>query len=300
MSALSRGFRGLSVVSFLGLVGLVGCGLLGKKGDGADAEAEAAVAEVAEAAPPVVAAPAAANENDVSRFPDEKKIENVTATIQRPTNVREIPSIGKVVATLAKGGTVTEIASRGGDKFFLVVFQKPGDTKNFMGWVGAEAFTAAPAIDAGFVQIKCLLPETSLVSDTPFCGKVCTQDIDCPTGQACKGTANTQLANGTKGAAVTVCTVFGTPKPVVAVVDAAVPPPPPPPPVAIPIPPPGVNIVASTQGRCPPNFFVVTKDNQCHKKCVVGGCGPAPAACTACGVAGGSANVCVVNANFCK
>ena len=85
-------------------------------------------------------APAAANENDVSRFPDEKKLENVAATIQRQTNVREIPGIGKVVATLAKGGTVTEIAQR--STFFLVVFDNPKDQKKLMGWISQDAFTA--------------------------------------------------------------------------------------------------------------------------------------------------------------
>ena len=88
---------------------------------------------------------AAANENDISRFPDEKKLDNVAGTIQRPTNVREIPGIGKVVATLAKGGTVTEIAQR--DTFFLVVFENPKDQKKLMGWIGQESFTAQ--VDAG-------------------------------------------------------------------------------------------------------------------------------------------------------
>lgn len=304
MTALSRGFRGVFVVLTLSLATLIcagGCGLLGKKGgDAADAEAEAAVAEVAEAAPPPVATPAAANENDVSRFPDEKKIENVTATILRPTNVREIPSIGKVVATLAKGGTVTQIASRTGDKFFLVVFQKPGDTKNFMGWVGSEAFTAAP--DAGLVLIKCVLPETALVSDSAFCGKVCTQDIDCPTGQACKGNANQLLANGTRGALVNVCTVFGAPRVVPAVIlDAA-----PPPPVAqgpLPPAPPNVAIVAQNAGRCPPGFFVVNKDGQCHRKCQNAAQCPAGSGstkCISCTIVGGTANVCAPTDNFCK
>jgi len=300
MTALSRGFRGVFVVFTLSLATVVGCGLFGKKGgDAADAEAEAAVAEVAEAAPPPVATPAAANENDVSRFPDEKKLENVTATILRPTNVREIPSIGKVVATLAKGGTVTQIASRGPDKFFLVVFTNPKDQKTLMGWVGAEAFTAAP--DAGLVLIKCLLPETALVSDSAFCGKVCTQDIDCPSGQACKGNANQLLANGTRGALVNVCTVFGAPRVVPAVIlDAA-----PPPPVAQgPLPPaaPNVAIVAPNAGRCPPGFFVVNKDGQCHRKCTAGSCpaGSGATNCVACTVVGGTANVCAATANFCK
>src|SRR6478609_4683250 len=154
MATISRGIRLVSVVSLAALIPLAtGCGLLKKKGDdAADAAAEAAVAEVAEAAAPPAATPAAANENDVSRFPDEKKLENVTATLLRPTNVREVPGLGKIVATLAKGGTVTEIAQR--DKFFLVVFEDPKDQKKLMGWISQESFTAPPAVDAGVAAIK--------------------------------------------------------------------------------------------------------------------------------------------------
>src|SRR4051794_30198816 len=118
--------------SFVTLIVLVAicssCDLFKKKGDDAGvADEAAAAAEVAEAAPPPVAVAAATNENDISRFPDEKKLDNTAATIQRQTNVREIPGIGKVVATLTKGGTVTEIAQR--QQFTLVVFDNPKDSK---------------------------------------------------------------------------------------------------------------------------------------------------------------------------
>jgi predicted flap endonuclease-1-like 5' DNA nuclease len=145
MTTFSRGIRLVSCsVALAALVPLLS-GCPKKGGDAADAEAEAAVAEVAEAAAPAAVVAAATNENDVSRFPDEKKLENVAATIQRQTNVREIPGIGKVVATLAKGGTVTEIAQR--STFFLVVFDNPKDSKRVMGWVSQDAFTAQA--DAG-------------------------------------------------------------------------------------------------------------------------------------------------------
>jgi hypothetical protein len=248
-------FRGIRLVSLVSLALVTGCGLFGKKEGAADAEAEAAVAEVAEAAPPPVATPAAANENDVSRFPDEKKVENVTATIARPTNVREIPGIGKIVASLNKGGTVTEIAQRG--TFFLVVFTNPADQKSLMGWISQDSFTAAVA---PIIAIKCTVPETALISDSAFCGKICTQDIDCVSGQACRGTANKLLATGAKGDAVRVCTVFGTPR-VVAVADAA-------PPPAAPPPPP----VAPAAPICPAGQILL-KDNACHQaNCKIGTC----------------------------
>lgn len=293
MTTLSRGFR---VVSFLSLAALVGCGLLGKKGgDAADAEAEAAaVVEVAEAAPPPAALPAAKNENDISRFPDEKKLENVAATLLRQANVREVPGTGKLVTTLAKGGSVTQIAQR--STFFLVVFQNP-DGSTSMGWIPQESFTAPPVVEAGIATIKCVLPETALISDTPFCGKICTADTDCPSGQACKGAANKLSAAGAKGDAVTVCTVFGAPR---TTVDAAAPAVPitPVPPVAPAIPAPAANVgvVAPTGGKCPADFSLI-KDGQCHRNCArIGGC---PASAPLCLLCAGP-KVCAVNRDICK
>lgn len=238
-----------------------------KGGDGADAEAEAAVAEVAEAAAPAAAVAAAANENDVSRFPDEKKIENVAATIQRVTNVREIPGIGKVVATLSKGGTVTEIAQR--STFFLVVFDNPKDNKRVMGWISQDAFTAQA--DAGLKVLTCTAPDTAIVSDNvTLCARVCTADTDCPAGQACKGRAN-RFANGKVGDIVDVCTVFtpAQPRAVLAIADAAAPAP-----VLAIVPTPAGNVGAPVGGRCAPNFTLIRQDGQCHKNCnLIGQCG---------------------------
>ena len=278
MTTLLRGF---CVVSFVA-VGLsaVGCGLFKKGGDAADAEVEAAaVAEVAEAAPPPVVLPAAANENDISRFPDEKKLENVTGTIQRVTNVREIPGIGKIVTTLAKGGTVTEIAQRG--TFFLVVFENPKDQKKLMGWISQDSFTAQA--DAGIIVIKCTAPETALISDGTLCGRVCTVDTDCVAGQACKGVANRLLANGSKGDAVRVCTISGAP-------PAAVVPTPATPTAPVPV---------VVKPQCGAGSVLVTKDNQCHKSpCKIGvGCPADQPLCVACQgtticVAPGARNLC--------
>ena len=266
MTTFSREIRLVSCsVVLAALVPLLsGCP---KKGDGADAEAEAAVAEVAEAAAPVAAVAAAVNENDVSRFPDEKKIENVAATIQRVTNVREIPGIGKVVATLSKGGTVTEIAQR--STFFLVVFDNPKDNKRVMGWISQDAFTAQA--DAGLKVLTCTAPDTAIVSDNvTLCARVCTADVDCPAGQACKGRAN-RFANAKVGDIVDVCTVFtpAQPRAVLPFADAAAPPP-----VVAVVPTPAGNVGAPVNGRCAPNFTLVRQDGQCHKNCnLIGQCG---------------------------
>jgi hypothetical protein len=296
MTTISRGFR---VVSLVSLAALVGCGLLGKKGgDAADAEAEAAaVVEAAEAAPPAVAAPTATNENDVSRFPDEKKLENVVGTLQRTTNVREIPGIGKIVATLAKGGTVTEIAQR--STFFLVVFQNPKDNTTLMGWIGQESFTAPPAVEAGVPSIKCVLPETALISDAPFCGKVCTADTDCPSGQACKAPTNKLLPNGQKGDAVNACIVFTPPPAGRALVDASAPIRPISPIIptqVIPPPPANVGVIAATGGKCPADFSLI-KDGQCHRNCAkIGGCPASAPLCLNCA----GPKVCAANRDICK
>jgi hypothetical protein len=294
MTTISRGISLVSALSLVAVIPLVsGCGLLKKKGDEGDASAEAAVAEVAEAAPPPAATPAATNENDVSRFPDEKKIESVAATLLRPTNVREIPGIGKVVAALAKGGTVTEIASR--STFFLVVFTNPADQKQLMGWISQDSFTAPVAVTAK--PIACTLPETALISDAPFCGKICVNDVDCPSGQACKGHAN-KFDKAKLGDAVGVCTIFTPPTAAVATNAPAnlgrLPTS-----VAINIPQPAanVNVVAPLTGRCPPTGFVlVAKDNQCHRSgCSLNTCG-AGQFCVPCG----GSNVCTPNKDFCK
>jgi predicted flap endonuclease-1-like 5' DNA nuclease len=291
MTTFSRGIRLVSCsVALAALVPLLS-GCPKKGGDAADAEAEAAVAEVAEAAAPAAVVAAATNENDVSRFPDEKKLENVAATIQRQTNVREIPGIGKVVATLAKGGTVTEIAQR--STFFLVVFDNPKDSKRVMGWVSQDAFTAQA--DAGLKVVTCTAPENAIVSDNvTLCGKICTTDTQCPSGQACKGRANL-FANGKIGDIVDVCTVFTppTPKAVLPIADAA---------AAAPaavvaiVPTPAGNVGAPVGGRCAPNFTLVTKDGQCHKNCAtIGQCGA-----DKCVICNGNAKVCANNVNFCK
>ncbi len=298
MTTISRGISLVSVASLFALIPLVsGCGLLKKKGDDGDAAADAAVAEVAEAAPPPVAVAAAANENDISRFPDEKKLENVVATILRPTNVREIPGIGKVVASLAKGGSVTEIASR--STFFLVTFVNPADQKQLMGWVSQDSFLAPVAIIAK--PLACTLPESPLMSDTPFCGKICVNDVDCPSGQACKGHAN-KFDKAVLGAAVGVCTIFTPPTAAAAAttvpggrLPTAIVLSTPPQPAA------GVGAVAPQVpgARCPDGFLLIAKDNQCHRTgCAIGSrtCQGATPACVPCQ----GQNVCAANAAFCK
>ncbi len=157
-------------------------------------------------------APKASNENDIARFPDETKLDNVVATTERAQSAREVPTTGKVIATLNKGTRVTEIAQR--DKYFLVVFDDPKNASTkLMGWIHQDAFTAATVTDAGDAgtsdagaALKCAAGETQLFGDAPFCGKTCAKDADCASGQVCKGTAH-KYTNGKQGDIVPVCTL---------------------------------------------------------------------------------------------
>lgn len=267
---LTCAFRTVSVLTIASVISAAGCGLFKKKGaDEADAGDDAAVAEVVDAAPPPAAAPVAANVDDVARFPDEKPVDNTAAVVQRNgTNVREIPAVGKVVATLAKGGTVTQVATRG--TAVLVVFENPKDQKKLMGWVGSESFTAAPVVDAGVKVLICAAPEVPLLSDGPFCGRTCAADTDCPAGQACKGAAN-KFTNAKLGDAVTVCTVFNRPPPaVVIVVDAGR--------AGVT---PTLPIVVTP--KCAAGQIFVNQDKACHQSgCRVGGCPAAAPLCVQC------------------
>ncbi len=300
-------FRGVTVLSLI--LSVSACDFIKQKlGKGeaeeAGADAATATAEDAGAAPaPTPAAGLAANEDDIARFPDETKLENVAATAKRQYNVRDAPPAGALVAGLAPGQAVTQIASR--QKYFLITFDDAKQGKKLMGWVHGDAFLAAPAENTA-IEPKCAAGETALMGDSAFCGKVCAKDADCPSGQACKGSA-AKWNKGKAGDSVTVCTVFavhdaGAPAAadagggglkLVTTLDAGQP-------AAIdagakPIPTPTTDIVPAVDGKCAPGFVVVKKDGKCHKLC------PKPADCRAafyCGKCDGQ-NTCNDVRNFC-
>lgn len=263
-------FRGICVATVL-VAALTSCDKFKKKEDAdaappADTDAAPAADADAGATPAPTAAPAAANEPDVARFPDETKLDNVAATTARIANARDVPQSGKLVAQLAKGTAVTEIASR--KDAFLVTFADPKDaTKRLMGWIPSDSFTAAPAVDAGVVTKipSCVAGDTVLISDSVFCGRVCNTDADCPTpGQSCKGASN-KFVNGKAGDAVKVCVVFNAPAPQPTGTAAKLP-------GITPVPAAPVgDVVAASGGACPVEFALVKQDGQCHRRCK-GGC----------------------------
>ncbi len=281
---------------------------------GADAEADAAVVTAMDAAvtPPPQETSLADNEDDIARFPDETKLDNVAASLLRPGSVREAPVTGAVVTTLAKGASVTQLAQR--DKYFLVVFPDPKNaSKKTMGWLHQDAFSAVLSVlDGGVKALTCKAPEIALWSDGPFCGRACTKDTDCATGQACKGSAS-KLKDGKIGDTTTVCTIFhphdaGAPKAPAAdagtagdagakadaAADAG----------TKPILPPltvDVDVVDPTNNLCPPAFQLVPKDKKCHRVCGFGDGGALckkkeTQNCVKCGVF----NVCTADRDICK
>jgi hypothetical protein len=136
------------LITFLMLV--VSCsGLLKKKEE--DAGLEASVTADTTDAAPVQAADTAAvatNQGDVARFPDETKLADVPATLQRGYNVREAQPAGAVITALPKGTAVTQIAQRGGS--YLITFDNPkAPGTKLMGWIYKDAFNAVVA-DAFF------------------------------------------------------------------------------------------------------------------------------------------------------
>jgi hypothetical protein len=127
-------------------MGIVGCSMLKKHApDAGDGAAEASASAEVEAAP----APLAANEADVTRYPQEKP-ETETGTIEEAmaTLHTEIGAKGLLVGVLKKGAVVEKIAEHEG--YSLVVADDPKDpSRKIMGWTGNHAFVLLHKHDAG-------------------------------------------------------------------------------------------------------------------------------------------------------
>lgn len=177
----------------------------------ADADVDAATAMPAPTDTPALpssAALSAANVNDIARFPDETALEDVAVETKRSASVREAPQTGRVIVSLPSGSKLTEVAQR--ETYFLVVFDDPKDSsKKLLGWIHQDAFSPAPAKAAVIASLTCKSGQVTLYSDAAFCGTTCTKDADCPSGQACKGSAQT-LKSGHPDKTVTVCSAVKT------------------------------------------------------------------------------------------
>jgi hypothetical protein len=189
----------LGVVASLAIV--TGCPK--KKGGAGDAAAEASASDSAAAS-----GPEAANADQVARFPDEAAIDHQAGTLEwAKTNVRKTPPSGEVIATLAKGTTVTQIASH--DKYLLVTFEDPKNSgQHLMGWVVKDVFSAQPVVHP---KHACPTGQTLLFADTTFCAKVCKVDTDCAGGYACTGSAQIVHGDGGVGDTVKNCAAVARP-----------------------------------------------------------------------------------------
>jgi hypothetical protein len=136
-SSVVRSWRWVAAALTVSLV--PACSMM--KRDGADAgdggEAEAAVAVVEAAAPTL-----AANESDVTRYPDEKATAGSTLTTEGSAELRtEVGSGGKLVVVVKKGTEVDKVAEHA--SHYLVVAEDPRDaTRKLMGWTADSAFSA--------------------------------------------------------------------------------------------------------------------------------------------------------------
>jgi|HubBroStandDraft_6_1064221.scaffolds.fasta_scaffold867297_1 hypothetical protein len=115
---------------------LAGCPKQGGAGDAGDGGESEGAAPVPEAAPPL-----AANEVDVTRYPDEKATVGSTLTTEGSAELRtEVGTGGKLVVVLKKGTEVDKIAEHA--SHYLVVGEDPKDAaRKLMGWAAETAFT---------------------------------------------------------------------------------------------------------------------------------------------------------------
>lgn len=252
-----QGRKSLHTMGTLALLYVAGCSSLTKKPD-VDAGAPTSVAspDAVDAAPVPPPAVLATNQGDIARFPDETQLANLRATFLRPYNIRESPLAGAIILGLPKGAVVTQIAQR--TTYFLIVFDNPKQAgTQLMGWVNKDAFSAIVA-DAG-APPTCPAGETTLMSDSAFCGRVCTVEADCTPGTSCRGSA-TRLG---KTDAVKVCVALGPASLTTDAVstDGG-------PGSSIDAGGPAQDVVAALPGgKCPGNFVLVKTTGKCHRPC---------------------------------
>jgi hypothetical protein len=151
-----------------------------------------------------------ANVNQVTRYPYEKKLKDVSATLLKDGVVRTSPPNGPPIAMLSKGAAVTQIAETSGA--FLVTYDDPTSGKRMIGWIDENAFSTAPppathgaggggapgvGRDAGppppppapgtvftpAVNGQC--PQ-GFVKSSVGCYRACSADGDCPSATKCK------------------------------------------------------------------------------------------------------------------
>ena len=126
-----------------------------------------------------------ANAADITRFPDEKKLDEQATLEWSSSKIRKKPQ-GDQVAVLLKGTKVTKIAEHQG--FFLITFADPKDaSKQLEGWVYKDSFTAEVAMEAEPKGGKCPdgMKLTESAATGKVCSKICTSNAQCKSGFVC-------------------------------------------------------------------------------------------------------------------
>jgi hypothetical protein len=125
---------------------LVACSMLKKKAALDGGEDGAASADAESSVAPAPQAAQAANDAQITRYPDEKAFDHATLTTESPANVRtQAGSGGDLVVVLKRGTEVEKIAEHGGS--YLVIAEDPKDpSRKLMGWVVEAAFGAEPVV----------------------------------------------------------------------------------------------------------------------------------------------------------
>ena len=103
---------------------------------------ESADTGAAATAKPATADGPAVNEKNITRYPTERKIDEV-ATTARDFDVRTSPPTGAVVVHIPAGTSVKKIATMPGSA--LVTFTAPNGERT-MGWLNDQAFEAMPDV----------------------------------------------------------------------------------------------------------------------------------------------------------
>ena len=161
-----------------------------------EAATQASAAASTSAAPIEAGAALAANESDVKRFADEKKLDGSAAKLEwGSSKIRKAPQ-GDVVTVLLKGAEAERLAEHAG--FVLIRFVDPKDaSRHLMGWVYADAFKADPPChrDADCTPpFICGAPnDIDDPENTRHCydarspeDRTCEKDKDCRPGLECR------------------------------------------------------------------------------------------------------------------
>jgi hypothetical protein len=180
-----RGLRCFAVMAF-GSVVLMACPP--KKPGGADAGDAAPVSSASADAAASSSTALAANEADVSRYPDETPVNHAQMTtvwLIADVRTQAGSGAGNVIADLVKGTNVDKIAERQG--YYLVIFTDPSDpTRKEMGWVSQVIFSPEPAHKR--VVLKCQVGVPILLQGgLELCVVECTSDSQCSRGWSCSG-----------------------------------------------------------------------------------------------------------------